>query len=48
MKAENVRVEYGSISEQESDELLYQVYELLLRDDMHDTDETPTETGYNQ
>ena len=32
MKAEDVHIEYSEISEDEGDELLYQVYELLLSD----------------
>lgn len=48
MSVEEAYVEYSQISEQEGDELLYQVYELLLGDDMQDTHKMPTGTGYNQ
>jgi len=32
MKVEDVQVEYSQISQDEGEELLYQVYELLLSD----------------
>ena len=50
MKTEDVCVEYAEISQEEGDELLYQVYELLLSDtQVVQNDQSPApETGYNR
>lgn len=49
MRIEDVHVEYAEISQEESEELLYQVYELLLSDPQITQNEPSpaSETGYN-
>ena len=52
MMIENVQVEYSEVSEDEGEELLYQVYELLLADtDIEQTEQSgpspAPKIGYN-
>lgn len=49
MKIEDVHVEYSEINQEEADELLYQVYELLLSDsEVMQNEQSPApETRYN-